>query len=291
MQVGSNRREDNGNAPAVAVNDAADYAPMVRWSELVEYRDFLRLLVWREVYLRYRHTLVGIGWSFINPLVTMAVFGLIVSSLVSPRTLASYTGGVPYAVWVFCGIVPWTCFAHALTRANTSLQDQGPLLKNTYFPRAMLPLSKVLAGLVELAVALLALVLIMAALRVHPSWNLALPPLFFIPLIAAALGAGLFLSVLQVRYRDMFFLAQFAMQLGLLVTPVWFPLSALPAPLRWAFAFNPMTTVVQGFRWSVLGVDKPAPEVLAVSSMTAALWMVAGLHVFRKRQETVADCV
>jgi lipopolysaccharide transport system permease protein len=275
----------------VSVNDAEARAPMVSWRELVEYRDFLSLLVWREIHVRYRHTLVGIGWSFINPLVTMAVFGLIVPSLVSGKTLATYTGGAPYAVWVFCGIVPWTCFAHALTRSNTSLVDQGPLLKNTYFPRAALPLSKVLAALVDLAIALLALVLIMAVLRVRPSWNLPLLPLFFAPLIAAALGAGLFLSILHVRYRDVFFLAQFAIQLGLLVTPVWYPLSALPTPLRWALAFNPMTAVVQGFRWSVLGVDKPSPAVLLLSSMTAALWMAAGLHVFRKRQETVADHV
>jgi lipopolysaccharide transport system permease protein len=276
---------------AVTVNDATARAPLARWREFVEYRDFLFLLVWREVYLRYRHTLVGIGWSFINPLVTMAVFGLIVPSLVSPKTLSTYTGGVPYAIYVFCGLVPWTCFAHALTRANTSLVDQGPLLKNMYFPRAMLPLSKVLAALAELGLALVALFLIMAVLRVAPSWNLFLLPLFFIPLIAAALGGGLFLSMAQVRYRDIFFLEQFAIQLGLLVTPVWFPLNALPGPVRWAIAFNPMTAVVQGFRWAVLGVDAPSPEVLAASCATAAIWLLAGLHFFRRRQEMVADHV
>ncbi|MGA2436291.1 MAG: ABC transporter permease [Bryobacteraceae bacterium] len=276
---------------SVSVNDAAARAPLVRWRELFDYRDFLRLLVWREVYLRYRHTMVGIGWSFINPLATMAVFGLIVPSLVGAKTLATYTGGVPYPIYVFCGVVPWTCFAHALTRANTSLVDQGALLKNMYFPRAMLPLSKVLAALVELSIALVALFLIMAVLRVHPSWHLVLLPLFFIPLLAAALGGGLFLAVAQVPYRDVFFLAQFGIQLGLLVTPVWFPLSALPEPIRFAIALNPMTAVVQGFRWTVLGVDAPAAGVLAASCTTAAIWLAGGLYFFRKRQETVADYV
>jgi len=275
----------------ILVNDAAARTPLVRWRELVEYRDFLSLLIWREIHLRYRHTFVGIGWSFLNPLVTMAVFGLVVPSLVSHKTLSAYTGGVPYPIYVFCGIVPWTCFAHALTRANTSLVDQGALLKNTYFPRAMLPLSKVLAALVESLIALVALFLIMVVLRVPPSWHICLLPLFFFPLIAAALGAGLFLSVAQVRYRDVFFLTQFAIQLGLLVTPVWFPLKALPEPVRWAMALNPMTAVVQGFRWSVLGVDAPSPEVIAVSCATAAVWVVFGLHFFRRRQEMVADYV
>lgn len=276
---------------AVLVNDAAAQTPLVRWRELVEYRDFLSLLVWREVNLRYRHTFVGIGWSFLNPLVTMAVFGLVVPNLVSHKTLATYTGGVPYPIYVFCGIVPWTCFAHALTRANTSLVDQGALLKNTYFPRLMLPLSKVLAALAESLIALAALFLIMAVLRVPPSWHVCLLPLFFVPLIAAALGAGLFLSMAHVRYRDVFFLAQFVIQLGLLVTPVWFPLKALPDSIRWAMALNPMTAVVQGFRWSVLGVDAPSPGVLAASCVAAAVWVVAGLRFFGKRQEMVADYV
>jgi lipopolysaccharide transport system permease protein len=291
MRVGSDQRGDNGTASVVAVNDAAAHAPMVRWSELVEYRDFLRLLVWREVYLRYRHTVVGIGWSFINPLATMAVFGLIVPSLVSRNTLAGFTRGVPYAVYVFCGVVPWACFAHALTRANTCLIDNGALIKNMYFPRLMLPLSKVLAALVELLIALAALFLIMAALRIHPSWHVLLLPLVFVPLVAAALGGGLFLSAAQVPYRDVFFLTQFAIQLGMLVTPVWYPLSALPGPLRWALALNPMTAVVQGFRWAVLGVDAPSRGMLAASCAAAAVWMFGGLHFFRRRQETVADYV
>jgi lipopolysaccharide transport system permease protein len=275
----------------VSVNDAALTGPLVRWRELREYRDFLGLLVWREVYLRYRHTLVGIGWSFLNPLMTMAVFGLIVPNLMSHRTLAAYTHGVPYPLYVLCGLVPWNCFSHALTRSNTCFVDQSALLKNMYFPRVTLPLSKVLAACVDLLVTLLALFALMAVLRLPPSRNLVFLPLFLLPLLAVSLGGGLILSVLHLRYRDVFFLMQFFIQLGLLVTPIWYPLEALPESLRWAIACNPMTAVVQGFRWAALGAPPPSAGVLGISTGTAAVALLAGLHFFRKRQETAADYV
>lgn len=277
--------------PAVAVNDAGVEAPLLEWRELRDYRDLLALLVWREMHLRYRHTLIGVGWSFLNPLLTMAVFGLIVPNLVSRQQLAEYTRGVPYPLYVFCGLVPWNCFAHALTRATTCLVDQKALLKNVYFPRLALPLSKVIAACADLLIAFAALLALMAFARTAPSLNLVFLPLFLLPLLAAATGAGLILSVLQLRYRDVFFLMQFFMQMGLLVTPVWFPLEALPPALRWLVACNPMTGVVQGFRWAALKAPAPSVSVLAVSSAAAAVLLLAGLLFFRKRQETIADYV
>jgi lipopolysaccharide transport system permease protein len=275
----------------ISVNDAGIRSPMLRWSELVAYRDFLSMLVWRELHLRYRHTLIGAGWSFLNPFLTMLVFSLIVPNLVSRQTLAASTGGVPYAAYVYCGMAPWACFSHALTRCNMSLVDQSALLRNMYFPRLALPLSCVLAALTELLISLAALAVLMAVLRVPPSRNMALLPLFFVPLIVASLGAGLILAMVQVRYRDVFFLMQFGIQLGLLVTPVWFPLSALHGPARWVVALNPMTAVVQGFRWAVFGIDAPSPDVVAISGITTAALLWVGLQYFRARQETVADHV
>jgi lipopolysaccharide transport system permease protein len=275
----------------IFVNDATSREPLVPWRELFAYRSFLRLLVWRELHLRYRHTLIGVGWSFLNPLMTMGVFGLVVPSLVSRQTLAAYTHGIPYPLYVLCGLVPWTGFTHALTRANTSLLDQGALLKNMCFPRLVLPLSKALAACVELFITLLALLLLMALLRVPPSWTTVFLPFCIAPLLMVAVGAGLSLSVLQVRYRDVVFLMQFFIQLGLLITPVWFPLDALPAPLRWAVAVNPMTAVVLGFRWAVLGAAAPSFAIVAASSISALGILMGGLHFFRKRQDTVADYV
>jgi lipopolysaccharide transport system permease protein len=156
----------------VAVNDATLRPKLFEWRELRSYFDFLRLLVWREMHLRYRHTLIGIGWSFLNPLMTMAVFGLIVPNLVSRQQLAMYTHGVPYPLYVFCGLVPWNCFAHALTRATTCLLDQRELLKNVYFPRLALPFSKVIAACADLLIAFAALLALMAVTRTAPSWNL-----------------------------------------------------------------------------------------------------------------------
>jgi lipopolysaccharide transport system permease protein len=273
------------------VNDAALPAPLFEWRELRSYYDFLALLVWREIHLRYRHTLVGVGWSFLNPLMTMAVFGLIVPNLMSRQQLASYTHGVPYTLYVLCGLAPWNCFSHALTRANTCMVDQSALVKNMYFPRITLPLSKVLAACVDLLINVVVLLVLMAIMRVVPSWKLVFVPLLLLPLLACALGGGMILSVLQLRYRDIFFLMQFLIQMGLLVTPVWFPLEALPAPLQWAIAANPMTGVVQGFRWAVLGAPAPPASVAAVSSLAAFVILGCALVFFRKRQETIADYV
>jgi lipopolysaccharide transport system permease protein len=274
-----------------SVNDAAIRPPLVRWHEFLGYRDFFALLVWREIHLRYKHTLIGIGWALLNPLLTMAVFGLIVPNLMERQTLTALTGGVPYALYVYCGVVPWTCFANAVIRANTSLVDQGPLLKNMYFPRLALPLAKVLATHVELLIALTVLLFLVAAFGLLSPWRLLLLPAFVAPLLMAAAGAGLALAILQVRYRDVFFLSQFAVQLGLLVTPVWFPLGALPQSIRWVIALNPMTAVVEGFRWSLLGVDAPSAGVVALSALSSGSLLLIGLHLFRTRHETVSDYV
>ncbi len=275
----------------ICENDAALRAPLLDFAELTAYHDFLFLLVWREIHMRYRHTLIGLGWTFLNPLLTMVVFGLIVPNLVSRDTLAAQTQGVPYAVYVFCGLVPWTCFSHAVTRSNTCLVEQAPLLKNMYFPRLMLPLSRVLAALSELAIAFLALFVLMAVLRVPPSPHIVVLPFFLLVLMASSFGAGLILSMAQVRYRDVLFAAQYAMQLGLLVTPVWFSLNALPPTLRWVVGLNPMAAVVEGFRWAILGVDRPTAAVVATSAGVSLLLVWVGLWYFGRRHETVADYV
>ena len=276
---------------SVTVNDAQAPDPLLRWKELREYHDFLRLLIWRELHLRYRHTAIGIGWSFLHPLLTMLVFVLIVPNLVSRERLMSATGGVPYSIFVYCGMAVWTCFSHALVRCNTSLVDQRDLIKNMYFPRIALPLSKVLAAVVELLIGILVLLLLMALLRVWPSPNIVLLPLMLVPLLLTAFGCGLLLAIVQVRFRDVFFVLQFALQLGMLVTPVWFPVSALPPSTRWIVALNPLSAIVQGFRWAVLGVDAPSLGVVCGSLAVSGLLLIGGLLVFRRRQATVADHV
>ncbi len=272
-------------------NDAASRPALINWAELGEYRDFLRLLVWRQIEHRYRHTIIGVGWVVLNPMLTMVVFGVIVPYLISPEQLAVQTGGVPYPLYVYCGLVPWTCFSHAVTRSNTSLMDQAPLLKNLYFPRVMLPLAQVGAALVELLIACVALAVAMLVLRVPPARTIVLLPLFLLLLATASFGVGVLLAMAHVRYRDVFFVAQYGLQLGLLVTPVWFSLGALPLSLRWIVALNPMAAVVQGFRWAVLGVDAPSATVLAVSGSVSVGVLLLGLRYFSRRQEVVADYV
>lgn len=275
----------------ICENNSQRPAPLVDFGELVAYRDFLFLLIWREIQSRYRHTLIGVGWTVVNPLLTMVVFGLIVPHLISKDALRAQTQGVPYAVYLYCGLVPWTCFSHAVTRANTCLIEQAPLLKNMYFPRLMLPLSRVVAALSEMTIAFAALFLLMAGWRVVPSPHIAALPFFLLLLIVFCFGLGLILAMAQVRYRDVLFAAQYALQLGLMVTPVWFSLNALPPSLRWVVGLNPMAAVVEGFRWALLGVDKPSLEVVVSSSCVSFILMITGVWYFGRRQETVTDYV
>ena len=275
----------------ICKNDSRPLAPLLDFKELVSYRDFLVMLTWREIQLRYRHTLMGVGWTFLNPLLTMLAFGLIVPHLVSKDSLAAQTEGVPYPIYLYCGLVPWTCFSHAVTRANTCLIEQSPLLKNMYFPRLMLPLPRVFAALSELMIAFIALFILMAVLRVAPSPHIAALPIFFLLLFISCFGLGLILAMTQVRYRDVLFAAQYALQIGLMVTPVWFSLNALPPSFRWVVGLNPMAGVVEGFRWALLAVDKPSVEVLVSSFAVSFVLLVAGLWYFGRRQETLADYV
>lgn len=275
----------------VTINDSASRHTILPWREFLEYRDFVSLLVWRELHLRYRHTLIGIGWSFLNPLLTMAVFVLIVPNLLSHERLQATTQGVPYAVFVYCGMAPWAFFSQTLTRCNTCLVDQYALLKNMYFSRLALPVSKVIAALVEMFLGLVVLTLLMAVLRVWPSHNVVYLPLFMIPMMVASTGLGLILAMLQVRYRDIYFLMQFGLQFGLLLTPVWYSMSALPRNTRLLLALNPMAAVVEGFRWAVLGTTAPSPGIVALSALGSLTLFFAGLWIYQSREETVADYV
>jgi lipopolysaccharide transport system permease protein len=275
----------------VTINDSASRRRLLPLKELVEYWDFISLLVWRDLHLRYRHTLIGFGWSFLTPLLTMAVFVLIVPNLMSHDRLNASTQGVPYSVFVYCGMAPWAFFTQALTRSNSCMVDQFALLKNMYFSRLALPLAKVLAALVEMFLGLLVLALLMAVERVWPSPNVIFLPLFLIPLVIVSTGLGLALAMLQVRYRDIYFLVQFVLQLGLLVTPVWYSMSTLPQHTRWLLALNPMAAVIEGFRWAVLGTTAPSFGMLALSVLVSLVALIGGVWIFQSREETVADYV
>ncbi len=251
--------------------------------ELFAYRHLAWLLAQRDVAVRYRQTLLGLGWAVLQPALATLVFTLVLGVLVGVRAEDE-----PYAVFVYLGLWPWTFFAGALGRAASSLQANGPLLGRVYFPRLLLPMSGVLSAGVDLVCALPPLLVLLAFYGKAPAWTswLALPLLALGAVLAFGLGSAL--SALSVRYRDLSHVLPFLLPLGMWATPVVYPLSLVPEPLRGSMLLNPMTGVVEGVRAAFHGHPLP-PEALVASFFGTALLLSLGLLVFRARERALAD--
>lgn len=254
--------------------------------ELWRYRELLYFLVWRDVKVRYKQTVLGVGWAILQPVATMAVF-----SLFFGRLAAMPSDGVPYPLFSFAALVPWTFFAQGIQQSANSLVGSQNLIQKVYFPRLALPVATVLAGLVDFALAFLVLLAMMIATGHPPGPSL----LWTIPLLVlslvTALGAGLWLSALHVRYRDVRYVVPFLIQIWLLATPIAYPSSLLPEPWRTVYGVNPMVGVVEGFRWALLGTDTAPGPAVAVSSLAALALLAGGLLYFRRTERTFADVI
>jgi lipopolysaccharide transport system permease protein len=257
--------------------------PALDAGELLAYRDLVLLLARRDVAVRYRQTLLGVSWAVLQPALATLVFSLVLGVLVGLRP-----GDQPYAVFAYLGLWPWTFFSNALGRAASSLQSNGPLLGRVYFPRLVLPLSSVLAAGVDLLCALPPLVLLLLVSGAAPAWTcvLALPLLGLAGLLAFAVGSGL--SALSVRYRDLSHVLPFLLPLGMWATPIVYPLSIVPEPLRSLLWLNPMTGIVEGVRATFLGQPLPTAAI-AVSLGVTSVLLALGLAVFRARERALAD--
>jgi lipopolysaccharide transport system permease protein len=252
--------------------------------QLWEYRELLYFLVWRDIKVRYKQTVLGAAWAVLQPLATMAVFSIFLGRLAGVPS-----DGLPYPLFAFAALVPWHLFAHALTESANSLVANQQLLTKVYFPRLVIPLAAVLAGLVDFTLALGVLIAMMAwyGLGVTPA-VLALP-LFVLLVVVTALGAGLWLSALNVRYRDVRYTLPFLAQMWLFATPVAYPSSLVPPRWQALYALNPLASVVEGFRWALLGAEGHLGWPLAVSAPAAVLLLAGGLLYFRRTERTLAD--
>jgi lipopolysaccharide transport system permease protein len=255
-----------------------------------EYRELLFFLVWRDVKVRYKQTALGVAWIVLQPVISTVVFTVLFGILLDVPS-----GGVPYPVFALAGLVPWTYFAGSLTRSSTSLVGSAHLITKVYFPRLIIPISGVLSGLVDFGVTFAVLVVLMIIYRITPTWGVLLLPAFLLLAMATALGFGLWLSALNVRYRDVNYLVPFMVQIWMYLTPVVYGVTLIPEQYRWLLALNPMTAVVEGFRWALLGGAAPAsqtaPWVLAVSVAIVAIVLVSGLFFFRSTERTFADVI
>ena len=275
--------------PTVVIQSTRGLAAL-QLRALWEYRELLYFLVWRDVKVRYKQTALGVAWIVLQPVISTVVFTLLFGVLLNVPS-----GGVPYPVFALAGLVPWTYFAGSLTRSSTSLVGSSHLITKVYFPRLIIPLSGVLSGLVDFGVTFLVLMVLMVAYRVTPTWGVVLLPAFLLLAMATALGFGLWLAALNVRYRDVNYLVPFLVQIWMYLTPVVYGVTLIPEPYRWLLALNPMTAVVEGFRWALLGGAAPASQtatwVLALSLAIVALVLVSGLFYFRSTERTFADVI
>jgi lipopolysaccharide transport system permease protein len=254
--------------------------------ELWEYRELLYFLTWRDIKVRYKQMTLGVAWALIQPFFMMIAF-----SLFFGRLGGIPSDGIPYPIFVYCALLPWQLFAHALSESSNSLVVNQNLITKVYFPRLVVPISAVLGGLVDFAIAFVVLLIMMAYYGIVPGLAVLTLPVFILLAVMTALGVGLWLSALNVKYRDVRYTIGFLTQLWFFATPVAYPSSIVPKPWRALYGLNPIAGVVEGFRWALLGKAEPSTALLAVSSLAVLLLLIGGLFYFRRMEHTFADLV
>jgi lipopolysaccharide transport system permease protein len=258
----------------------------LRLRELWEYRELLYFLTWRDIKVRYKQTALGAAWAIIQPFMTMLVFSLFFGKLAKVPS-----DGIPYPIFSFSALVPWTFFANGLAQSSNSLVGSANLIKKVYFPRLTVPISTVLSGVVDFCLAFIVLVAMIFYYGVVPTSNVVFLPLFLLLALITSLGVGLWLSALNVQFRDVRYLVPFITQFWMFATPIAYPSTLLSAKWRILYGVNPMVGVVDGFRWALLGTDSAPGPLIAVSATTAILLLVTGTVYFRRMERTFADVV
>lgn len=258
----------------------------LRLKELWEYRELLYFLVWRDVKVRYKQTALGAAWAIIQPVSTMIVFSLFFGKLGKIPS-----DGIPYPIFSYAALVPWTFFAAGLNASSNSLVGSSNLITKVYFPRLVIPLATVLSGVVDFLLAFLVLIAMMMYYHISLTLLVLWLPVFLLLAFVTALGVGLWLSSLNVKYRDVRYLLPFITQFWLFATPIAYPSSLLHEPWRTIYGLNPMVGVVEGFRWALLGTKSEAGSTIAISALVALVVLVTGAFYFRRMEKTFADIV
>lgn len=258
----------------------------LKFREVWEYRELLFFLAWRDISVRYKQTVLGAAWAIIQPVLTMMVF-----SLFFGRWGNIPSDGVPYPIFAYVALLPWQYFATALTSSSDSLVGNANLLSKVYFPRLVIPMASVLPAAIDFALAFLVLLVMMVYYGITPTWNIIWLPLFLLLALITALGVGLWLSAMNVQYRDIRYTIPFLAQFWMFASPVAYPSSLVPEMWRPLYGLNPMAGVIEGFRWALLGTNTGPGPMMAVSVGVALVLLVSGALYFRKMEKTFADVV
>lgn len=258
----------------------------LRLREVWMYRELLYFMVWRDLKVRYKQTVIGIAWVVLQPLMSMGVFTLFFGRLAKLPS-----DGLPYPVFVFAALVPWTYFSTSLSTATNVVVDNQRVITKVYFPRLILPLSSVLSGLVDFAIAFIVLLSMVIGYGLRPGPQAVWLPFFLLLALATALGVGLWLSALNALYRDVKYVTPFLVQFWMLASPVAYPSSLVPVKWRWLYGLNPMAGVIEGFRWALTGHGQAPGALIAASSIAVVILVVGGAMFFQRMEGTVADLV
>ncbi|OGN75965.1 MAG: phosphate ABC transporter permease [Chloroflexi bacterium GWB2_49_20] len=252
--------------------------------ELWKFRELLFFLTWRDIKVRYKQTALGAAWAILQPVLTMVVFSIIFGGL---ARLPSE--GIPYPIFTFTALLPWQLFAFALTQSSNSLVGSQNLISKVYFPRLVVPFSSVLAGVVDFGIAFLVLVGLMAYYGIGLTPAALLLPVFLLLALTSALAIGLWLSALNVKYRDIRYVVPFLTQFWMYATPIAYSSSLIPEKWRWLYSLNPMTGVVEGFRWAILGKSSLDVLSMSISAGMVVTLLIGGLYYFKRMESSFAD--
>jgi len=276
---------DSAGLPVTIIEPSRGWISL-KLKELIEYRDLLFFLAWRDVSVRYKQTVLGAAWAIIQPFFSMVVF-----SLFFGRLAKIPSDGLPYPIFSYAAMLPWQYFATATTSSSNSLVGSSNLLTKVYFPRLVIPLASVLPAMIDFAIAFVVLLGMMVYYGIAPTWNLLFLPLFLLLALVTALGVGLWLSAMNVQYRDIRYAVPFLVQFWMFASPVTYPSSLVPEPWRALYGINPMASVIEGFRWALLGSATAPGPMTAVSVAAALVLLVSGAYYFRRMEKTFADVV
>jgi len=258
----------------------------LKLKELWEYRELLYFMAWRDIKVRYKQTVLGAAWAIIQPFFTMVVFSIFFGKLAGVPS-----DGLPYPIFAYAALVPWTFFANGLNQSSNSLVGNANLIKKVYFPRLVVPISSVISGLVDFVLAFIVLLGMMLVYGIFPTINIVWLPFLLLLTLVSGLGVGLWLSAMNVQFRDVRYTVPFLTQFWLFATPIAYPSSLLSEPWRTIYGINPMVGVVEGFRWALLGADTAPGPIIIVSSLVALGLLVGGGFYFRRMEKTFADVI
>lgn len=271
--------------PELTIEPSRGWVPL-RLHELWEYRELLYFLVWRDIKVRYKQTVLGAAWAIIQPFFTMVVFSIFFGILAKVPS-----DGIPYPVFAYCALLPWQLFAFALTQSSNSLVANQNLITKVYFPRLIVPTSSVLAGLVDFGIAFIILLGLLLYYGIVPTWAIITLPFFVLLAIITALAVGFWLSALNVEYRDVQYTIPFITQFWLFITPIAYSSTLVPPAWRTLYGLNPMVGVVEGFRWALLGTANPPWPLFAISVAVVLVLLWGGLFYFRRMEKHYTDIV